>query len=192
MARSAFGKKLRRIWNWLQGKRITLVDPARGRVVVRTGRNSSTRSNGGQWYIVRYEIASGLPPLPRGARGRLDRPKSILIAKRCLGEQHVLARRWYERRHGTLPEGHDLDLVCVYDSSVSTADEGIMHYQPSEVFEIEHPWLSSTDHGRSFPSYFGTWYGSGTLKEQDLMDFEAFWELRPSARPLPKWGATWR
>lgn len=189
---SRLTKKLRRLWNWLQGKRIRLVDPARGRVLVRTGRNSSTRSYGGQWYIVRYDMSAGLPPLPKGSRGRLDNPTSLLLPKRCRGEEYTAAKLWYERKHGPLPEGHDLDVVCVYDSSVSTADQGIMHYKPSEVFEIEHPWMSSKYAGPWFSSYFGTWYGFGILKENALMDFEAFWELRPGVRPLPRLGATWR
>jgi hypothetical protein len=189
---SRLAKKLRRGWNWLRGKRIIWTDPSRGRVMIRTGYNSASRSNGGQWYLLRYEIAGGVPPLPLCSRGRLDQPVASLGVSRCTGVELLLARSWYEARHGPLPAGHDLDLVCAFDPGDSTADSRLMRYRPNEVFEVEHPWLSARYNGRPFASYFGTWYGAGSLKQTDLMDFEAFWEVGTGSQLLPKRGASWR
>lgn len=183
--------KFRRIWNWLRGKRIVLTDPARGRVLVRTGANSSTRDTGGQWYIVTFVAALGPPPLPRCCRGRLESPECRFFARRHSGEPYTQAKRWYEQRHGPLPQGHDLELVCVSEAE-SAAEPQIMRYRPKQIFEIEHPWLSPTYDGPSFSSYFGTWYGSGSLKRDHIMDFEAFWRVAPGSLHLPRWGATWR
>jgi hypothetical protein len=184
--------KLRRWWNWIRGKRIVVTDPARGRVMIRTGRNSATRDNGGQWYLLRYETANGVPPLPRCSRGRLDRPVAYLEVIRASAEELLLAKRWYERRHGPLPAGQDLDVACAFDDRASTGRLRVMRYRPNEVFEVEHPWLSSRYSGSWFSSYFGTWYGSGRLEEADVMDFETFWEVRAESKPLPRWGASWR
>jgi hypothetical protein len=192
MATSRLARKLRRWWNWIRGKRIVVTDPMRGRVMIRTGRNSATRNHGGQWYLLRYEAAQGVPPLPRCSRGRLDRPVAGLQVTRADAEQALLARRWYERRHGPLPPGQELDVACAFDATDATADSLVMRYRPNEVFEVEHPWLSSRYSGRRFASYFGTWYGSGRLKETDIMDFEAFWEVGAGSRLLPRWGASWR
>lgn len=189
---SRLALRLRRVWNWMQGKRILLIDPGRGRVRVRTGRNSSTRSNGGQWYLLRYDIRNGLPPLPECSRGPLERPESRLHAERCTGNEHALARQWYEMRHGQIPPDQELDLVCVSDPDDSRPGSQLMRYRPNEVFEVEHPWLSSSYDGRSFASYFATWYGSGVLGDGHVMDFERSWEVHRGGRRLPKWGASWR
>ena len=94
-------------------------------------------------------------------------------------------------RYGALKEGQALELVCVYESNHKTPGLRVLPYRPNEIFEVEHPWLSSKYNGPSFESYFGTWYGTGTLKEEDTMDFEAFWDVGPGSQPLPKWGAAW-
>jgi hypothetical protein len=181
-------RKLKRVWNWLRGKRIRVVDPVRGRVRIRTGHNSATRSYGGQWCIVRFAIMNGLPPLPLCTRGPLDDPIAVLCVKRCHGPELELAKGWYQRRHGQLPVGHDLDLICVCDPGNEM--ELVMSYRPDEVFEIEHPWLGAQP-GATFASYIGSWYGPGRLRETDNMDFEAFWEVRQGVPPLPRWGASW-
>lgn len=183
---------MRRTWNWIRGKRILLTDPKRGRVMIRTGHNSANRKNGGQWYLQRYEVANGLPPLPLCSRGRLDNPVTILKVERFTGDKLDRARRWYEMRHQVLQEGQDLELVCVFEPNDKAPEARVMHYRPNEIFEVEYPWLSSQYSGPSFASYFGTWYGSGTLKENDIMDFEIFWDAGPRPQPLPKWGASWR
>ncbi len=184
--------KLRRIWNWIRGKRIICTDPKLGRVMIRTGHNSANRNTGGQWYLQRYEVANGLPPLPLCCRGRLNDPVATLQVERFTGAELTQARHWYETRHGVLPEGQDLVLVCVFDPNNEAPESPVMRYRPNEVFEIEYQWLSSQYCGPSFASYFGTWYGSGTLKENDIMDFEIFWDVGPGAQPLPRLGASWR
>lgn len=184
-------QKLMRTWNWIRGKRIILTDFKQGRVLIRTGHNSANRNYGGQWYLQRYEVSYGLPPLPRCSRGRLENPKHMFLVERIDGDKLTMAKRWFETRYGALREGQDLQLVCVYDPDHKTPDHKVMYYRPNEIFEIEHPWLSSQYDGPFFESYFGTWYGTGTLKEEDTMDFEAFWEVDPETQPLPKWGAAW-
>jgi hypothetical protein len=188
----SLGQKLRRIWNWIRGKRIILIDPKRGRVMIRTGHNSANRNNGGQWYLQRYEIANGLPPLPLCSRGRFDNPMTIFQVERFTGDELTLAKRWYEMKHGVLQEGQNLELVCVFDSNDGTPESRVMCYRPNEIFEIEFPWLSSQYDGPSFSTYFGTWYGSGMLKENHIMDYEIFWDVGPKSQPLPKRGASWR
>lgn len=183
--------KLRRAWNWLRGKRIRVTDPVRGRVMIRTGHNSAERRNGCQWYVQRYEVAKGVPPLPVCARGYLRKPVTMFQVERCGGVELSRAKRWYERRHGRLRAGEDLVLACVYDPDASTARSRIMHYRPNEIFEIEHPWLSSERGGPSFATYFGTWYGSGMLEEDAVMDWEVVCELEPGLNILPRWGASW-
>jgi hypothetical protein len=185
-------RKLRRTWNWFRGKRIVVTDPARGRVMIRTGRNSARRDNGGQWYLQRYEAAHGLPPLPVCCRGRLQNAATAFRVERFSGEEFASARRWFEVRHGSLREGQALVLACIYDPSDATPESRLMRYGPSQTFEAEHPWLRSSYRGPSFVTYFGTWYGSGTVREDHLMDFEMFCEVRPGWKPFPRWGASWR
>lgn len=193
MAPLTLDQKLRRIWNWIRGKRITHSDHKRGRVLIRTGHNSANRSNGGQWYLLRYDATNGPPPLPRFSRGRLDNPVTHFEVTRFTGEELTRARRWYELHHGVLQEGQELLLVCIYEPNDKTSPKLLtMAYRPNEIFEVEHPWLSSQYSGPSFATYFATWYGSGILKESDVMDFEIFCHLRPGIKPLPWWGATWR
>ena len=60
------------------GKRIRHTCRRRGRVRVRTGRNSADRDTGGQWYLQTYVVAHGPPPLPLCCRGRLDAPDAPL------------------------------------------------------------------------------------------------------------------
>jgi hypothetical protein len=184
--------KARLVWNWIQGKRITVTDPERGRVMVRTGRNSANRNTGGQWYLQSYEKANGPPPLPRCSRGRLDDPETVFEVKRFTGEKLNQARRWFESRHGKLNGSQDLMLACVYEPNGEDPDSCFMHYRPKETYEVEYPWLGSYYGGPCFNSYFGTWYGSGLIEDGHAMDFEIFWEVGPRKRILPKWGATWR
>jgi hypothetical protein len=109
------------------------------------------------------------------------------------GEELTRARRWYEMRHGAMQEGQDLVIACAFEPNHKTPELRMMHYRPNEVFEIEYPWLSAQYDGPSFAIYFGTWYGSGTLKEDDVMDFEIFCNVGPGgSRPLPRLGASWR
>jgi hypothetical protein len=108
------------------------------------------------------------------------------------GDELNRARRWYATQHGTLQEGQDLMLVCVFDPTNGAPESRTMHYRPNEIFEIEHPWLSSPYGGPAFAIYFGTWYGSGLLKESQIMDFERFYDVGPGSSPLPKWGVSWR
>jgi hypothetical protein len=116
----------------------------------------------------------------------------ILMVERCSGTDLAQARRWYEKQHGPLPDGQELELVCVFDPNDHAPESRSMRYRPNEVFEIEYPWLSSQYQGPAFASYFGTWYGAGSLGEEDTMDFEIFWQVGRDARPLPRWGASWR
>jgi hypothetical protein len=192
MNATSLAHRLRLLWNWLRGKRIAFTDRERGRVMIRTGHNSANRDDGGQWYLHRYELAHGRPPLPRCCRGRLDDPVAVLRVERVGGEALARARRWYESRHGALAKGQALELVCVADPDGERPSERTMRYRPNETFEIESPWLSSEYAGPSFASYFGTWYGSGILDEEDVMDFEAFWSVGPYPRLLSRWGASWR
>lgn len=192
MANYSWRKKLRHLWNWLRGKRIICTDPQRGRVKIRTGHNSANRNNGGQWYIQRYEVANGPPPLPLCSRGRLDNPKTIFQVQRYTGEELVMAKLWYKAKHGELPEGQELELVCVFERNQKIPGARVMHYRPDEIFEIEYPWLSTDYSGPAFDCYFGTWYGQGMLGPGDIMDFEIFWRVAPASKPLPKWGASWR
>jgi hypothetical protein len=192
MAAYPLHQKLCRSWNWIRGKRIILNDSKRGRVMIRTGHNSAHRNDGGQWYLLRYEVANGLPPLPLCSRGFLNNPVTIFQIERFTGAELTRARRWYTMRYGALQEGQALMLACVFDPNEKTPNSRVMLYRPNEIFEIEYPWLSSQYNGPSFISYFGTWYGSGTLKENDIMDFESFWEVGSGSQPLPKWGASWR
>jgi hypothetical protein len=189
---NTLGARLRRAWNWCRGKRIVVTDPGRGRVMVRTGRNSASRSNGGQWYLQRYEVANGLPPLPVCCRGRLADPVITFCVERHTGKELAAVRRWYEAKHGRLHDGQDLVLACVYEPSRASPELRLMHYRPTEVFEAEHPWLSSEYRGPSFVGYFGTWYGSGLVEEDHSMDFEVFYEVHPGWTPLPRLGASWR
>lgn len=191
MAIYSLGQKLRRTWNWFRGKRIIYTDPRRGRVMIRTGYNSANRSSGGQWYLVRYEVENGVPPLPLFCRGRLHSPLTTFQVERFTGEEFIKARRWYEMRYGVLQGGQNLVLACIFDPNDKAPESRIMHYRPNEIFEVEHPWLSSQYSGPSFAAYFGTWYGSGMLKENDIMDFEIFCEVGSISLPLPRWGASW-
>ena len=184
-------KNLRHIWNWVRCKRILETDHVLGRVIIRTGHNSSSRNSGGQWYLLRHDRVNGPPPLPICSRGRLDKPIAFFHTKRMSENELKQARQWYEKRFGNLKEHQDLELVCVYDPSDNVQQSRTMQYRPNEIFEIEHPWLSSQYDGPTFTSYFGTWYGSGMLQEHDLMDFEIFWDVGTKSRLLPKWGATW-
>jgi hypothetical protein len=181
----------RHVWNWLMGKRIVHTCRRRGRVMVRTGRNSSRRTTGGQWYIQSYERQAGPPPLPRCARGQLDDPLVELRVARYDGDALAAARRWYERAHGPLAASHELELVCVYDPDLPAEDGPRMAYRPNEVFEVEYPWLCDGYDGPRFTGYFGTWYGSGYLTPGEAMDFEIFWTIGSEARPLPPQGASW-
>jgi hypothetical protein len=192
MATYSLGRKLGRIWNWIRGKRIIPTDPKRGRVMIRTGHNSANRSNGCQWYLQRYETANGVPPLPLCSRGHLGKSVTMFRVERFTGAELIQAKHWYETRHGRLREGQDLLLVCVYDPDDTIPESRVMHYRPNEIFEIEHPWLSSQYSGTSFTTYFGTWYGSGMLKENDVMDWEIVCDVRPGSKILPRWGASWR
>jgi hypothetical protein len=184
MANYSLYQKLRHVWNWFRGKRIIHSDPKHGRVMIRTGYNSANRNNGGQWYLQRYENANGLLPLPLCSRSRLDNPVTILQAERFTGDELTQAKCWYEIRQGVLQKDQDLELDCVYDPNGKAPESRIMHYRPNEIFEIEFPWLSLHYNGPAFVSYFGTWYGSGLLKENDFMDFEIFWNVGPKSQPL--------
>lgn len=192
MGFNSLARTLRHLWNWYRGKRIVHADTKRGRVVVRTGHNSAHRSNGCQWYLQRYVVAQGLPPLPRCTRGHLDEPATFLSVTRVDGTKLDQARRWYERRHGALPDGQELELVCVFDPDVDTPASRALCYRPNEIYEIEYPWLSSDYSGEPFGTYSGTWYGSGTLRTDAIMDFEIFWEVGANGSPLPSRGASWR
>ena len=191
MVTNSFRKRIRLVWNWIMGKRIRHTCRKRGRVLVKTGRNSANRNSGGQWYIQRYESTHGTPPLPRCCRGSLDNPGAELQVERFGGDELALARRWYESNHGPLEEGQKLDLVCVFDPGDDPRAVPLMQYRSDEVFEIEYPWLSSYYDGPEFVSYFGTWYGQSRLQDEDTMDFEIFWDVKSQARPLPDYGASW-
>jgi hypothetical protein len=160
--------------------------------MIRTGRNSASRGHGGQWYLQRFEAANGTPPLPVCSRGRLNDPAMTLQAERFTGEELAQARCWYEARHGSLAKGQELVLVCVYDPSETTPGVRVMSYGPSQVFEAEYPWLCSGYQGPAFATYFGTWYGSGSVKEDHEMDFEMLCHVHPGWKPFPRWGASWR
>jgi hypothetical protein len=117
---------------------------------------------------------------------------TVFQTEQFTGEKLTFARHWYEARYGILQEDQELMLVCVFDPNEKMPPSRVMHYGPNEIFEIEHPWLSSQHDGPTLAIYFGTWYGSGMLKENDIMDFEIFCDVGPMSRPLPKWGASWR
>jgi hypothetical protein len=193
MTKNGFiGRRLRRLWNWLHGKRIIVSEPPRGRVMIRTGSNSASRSNGCQWYLQRYEAANGIPPLPVCSRGRLHRPLTTFQVERFTGEELSLLRRWYEGRHGLLEKGQELVLVCVFDPNEATARSRVMSYGPTQVFEAEYEWLRSGYQGPPFATYFGTWYGTGAIGDDHHMDFEMFCHVHPGWKPFSRWGTSWR